>query len=320
MPVETLRDVHITGPRGFSRGYLNSPIRGTDASSSAGFQRRRSASSAADASPRASPTSLIPARRRVLRSGKIISRKVPTSDEIFFPRSRPRSNSLVTRDPLAARVARALDAETRAFAVSAMFPPAAHPDIIRAHQKDEVYVRVRPSPTSRDATARLVTPRLVALILSPPFPSPLPRCSATLCWTPRVASSTRAASFVTSRSSASSRSCATPRSPPAWARRPSARSTATSTKRPPTDRSPVRSVDGLSRSYRRSRPPRCAARGRARRPSRRAARTNPRRTASPRPNPRRITREPRRRRRQTRSKPPPSPGRVARACSRSCRR
>ena len=77
---------------------------------------------------------------------------------------------MVTRDPLAARVARALDAETRAFAVSAMFPPAAHPDIIRAHQKDEVYVRVRPSPTSRDATARLVTPRLVALILSPPFP------------------------------------------------------------------------------------------------------------------------------------------------------
>ena len=66
----------------------------------------------------------------------------------------------------------------------------------------------------------------------PLFPSPLPRCSATLCWTPRVASSTRAASFVTSRSSASSRSCATPRSPPAWARRPSARSTATSTKRP----------------------------------------------------------------------------------------
>ena len=51
---------------------------------------------------------------------------------------------VVARDPLAVRVARALDAETRAFAAFAMFPPAAHPDIIRAHQKDEVYVRVRP--------------------------------------------------------------------------------------------------------------------------------------------------------------------------------
>ena len=311
-PRRTLRDVHTTGPSGRSRGYLNSPIRGTDASSSAGFQRRRSASSRRGGEARARRRR-DPARRRVLRSGKINSRKVPTSRTFYEPLGLV-PNSLVSR-----RTCLAVGSRARSSGVEA-----------REASPRASGGACSPSPRSQTSSARTRRMRCTFGYALPRFrtshPSHIRSASPRVLTPPADTSNTlqmlRDAMLDTARRVLDARRVvrhqqefgvlaqlcySAPHHRPGHAdpRRGVLRYLPNGPRRI----LPGRSVDGLSRSYRRSRPPRCAARGHARRPSRRAARTNPRRTASPCPNPARSTSNPDADVARRASKPPPSPGR-----------
>ena len=317
--------MHITRAEGaFFEGVLGSPIRGTDASSSAGFQRRCSASSAADARARRARRR----RRSSPRAEECCARGRSTLGRCrratkFFSRGRALAPTRWSRGTHSRPVARALDAETRAFAVSAMFlPPRTRTSSARTRRMrftsgcvPHPPPEMQPHASSRHDASRLS---------SPPFPSPLPRCSATPCWTPRVAFSTRAASFVTSRSSASSRSCATPRSPPGrWHADPRRgvprRLSQTSPPRRIVPRTAFRrwslaSLQALAPSALRR------ARTRAQTACRAARTLEANRVAPSESRCARLYCRPGVDVARSGGKPPPSPGRRRTACSRSCRR
>ena len=114
--------------------------------------------------------------------------------------ARPRKRTFRKTNLFHVRAERATRRRRESRGAMAGFPPAAQPDIIRAHQKDEVYVRVRaaPEPTARPpwlgvvgfsssaARDRSDPSSLVSRPSSPVDPSPLgPRCCATRCSTPR---------------------------------------------------------------------------------------------------------------------------------------
>ena len=112
---------------------------------------------------------------------------------------------------------------TRGCGAMSGFPAAAQPDIIRAVQKDEVYVRVS---FDNHASPSLPCPARSTLTERSALKSNN-RCSATPCWTPRGDASTPGRWSGTSKTSGSSRRCGTTASPPGAGGRRSARSTST---------------------------------------------------------------------------------------------